>query len=88
MEYYDQAASNAPSGPTETTGADPRPFLEERRGVIQRFDRSYVTKLLSMTRGNVSEAARKAGVSRQALYGLFKRHEIDPRQFARTTSVS
>lgn len=83
MEYFDQAAVKAPVAFPESVGIDPRPFLEERHELIQRFERSYVTKLLSMTRGNVSEAARKAGVSRQALYGLFKRHEIDPRQFAR-----
>ncbi len=65
----------------------PRPFLEERHELIQEFERKYVTRLLTLTRGNVSEAARKAGVSRQALYGLFKRHNIDPRQFSRSSTV-
>ncbi len=65
-----------------------RPFLQERQELIQEFERNYVNKLLLQTRGNVSEAARRAGVSRQALYGLFKRHEIDPRKFSRSMSLS
>lgn len=78
----------APESGAKETEFQPRPFLEERHELIQQFERDYVKRLLTLTHGNVSEAARRAGVSRQALYGLFKRHEIDPRQFSRSASLS
>ena len=60
---------------------DPRPFLELRQELISTFEQGYLKRLLALTRGNVSEAARKAGISRQALYGRFRRRGIDREEF-------
>ncbi len=60
---------------------DPRPFLELRQELISTFEQGYLKRLLALTRGNVSEAARKAGISRQALYGRFRRRGIDREKF-------
>ena len=45
------------------------PFRDER----ERFERAYFTKLLQMTGGNVSEAARLSGIARQNFYTYIKR---------------
>ncbi len=46
-----------------------------------RFDRDYLIKLLQLTEGNVSKAAKLADRNRTELYKLFSRHELDPELF-------
>jgi DNA-binding NtrC family response regulator len=45
-----------------------------REGVIERFEREYLTCVLQQTEGNVSEAARVAGINRATLYRMMQRH--------------
>jgi DNA-binding NtrC family response regulator len=47
-----------------------RPIREERERVVARFERDYLEKLLAAHAGNVSAAARTAGVDRIHLYRL------------------
>ncbi len=44
-------------------------------------ERRYLINLLESTSGKMSEAARRAGVMRPALYRLCKKHDIDPADF-------
>lgn len=53
------------------------PFDEARRG----FEREYLAKLLRMTEGNVSQAARLAKRNRSDFYSLLSRNQIDPAAF-------
>jgi len=53
------------------------PFEEARRA----FEREFFARLLGETRGNVSEAARRAGISRPNLYRRLKEAGIDPGAF-------
>jgi len=46
-----------------------------------RIERLFLRDLLSQTHGNVSEAARRAGMNRYWLMDLIRKHQIDPRQF-------
>ena len=46
-----------------------------------RFERDYLTRLLIMTSGNVSEAARIAERNRTEFYRLLQRHSLDPTLF-------
>jgi two-component system response regulator GlrR len=46
-----------------------------------RFERDYLTQLLSLTGGNVSDAARLAERNRTEFYRLLQRHELDPERF-------
>lgn len=55
------------------------PLSEARAG----FERDYLARLLRMTDGNVSEAARLAGRNRTEFYRLLKRHHLDPGGFKR-----
>lgn len=47
----------------------------------QRIELMFLRDLLSSTRGNVSEAARKAGMNRYWLMELIKKHDLDVNHF-------
>ena len=58
------------------------PSLKEAK---QRFEREYILKLLSITGGNVSQAARLARRNRTEFYKLLHRHKVDPGTFKAMT---
>ena len=47
----------------------------------KQFEREYLTRLLKMTGGNVSQAARLAQRNRTEFYKLLQRHALDPSLF-------
>jgi transcriptional regulator with GAF, ATPase, and Fis domain len=51
-----------------------RPFKEAKESVVERFERAYLTALLEWADGNVSRAARKAGLDRMYLHRLLQRY--------------
>ena len=77
-----------PSGPSSATipaavAPDPRaiyvdrlfdvPFKEARQKALLAFEERYLAHLLGKTNGNVSKAARDAGVDRSYLFSLLRR---------------
>ena len=52
-------------------------FVEARN----QFELNYVRKLLQITKGNVTHAARMAGRNRTEFYKLLSRHELDANDF-------
>ncbi|WP_130831043.1 two-component system response regulator GlrR [[Erwinia] mediterraneensis] len=52
-------------------------FVEARN----QFELNYLRKLLQMTKGNVTNAARLAGRNRTEFYKLLARHELDASDF-------
>jgi len=52
-------------------------FEDARR----RFEREYLTQLLKITDGNVTQAARLAKRNRTEFYKLLGRHQLDPKIF-------
>ena len=50
------------------------PFRIAKDGVIDSFERSYLSQLLEAAGGNMSKAARLAGVDRTTLYRLMEKH--------------
>jgi DNA-binding NtrC family response regulator len=56
-------------------------FKEEKDEVIRRFERDYITTLLTEEQGHVSNAAKRAGLDRKNLWQLMKRHRIDAEGF-------
>ena len=52
-------------------------FVEARN----QFELNYLRKLLQMTKGNVTNAARLAGRNRTEFYKLLARHELDATDF-------
>ncbi len=49
--------------------------------MLDAFEKKFLTELLKINKGRVSLAAQKAGLERQSLYRLLKKHGVDPRQF-------
>ncbi len=47
------------------------------REARERFEREFLERCLAKTRGNVSEAARVCGVSRETLYRLLRKHGLN-----------
>ena len=50
-----------------------RPFHEAKDELVARFEREYLTDLVQRAGGNLSQAARIAGLERKFLYKLLER---------------
>ena len=87
-EYIIRAVS------TEADQQSLLPYHEARRVIVRQFEQQYLTHLLEMTRGNVTEAARLSGLKRTSLYKMFQRYGLNPDEFrsgrssSKTSSVS
>ena len=58
----------------------PKPLKEAKN----QFEKSYISNILSLTGGNVSNAAELAGKYRADFYDLLKKHRLNPSDFKRT----
>jgi DNA-binding NtrC family response regulator len=56
---------------------------ESKRQLITAFERQYLTRLMSASQGNVTQAALTAHKERRELGKLLKKHGINPKDFAR-----
>lgn len=67
----------------QDTAAAPRnqeSFSEARAEIVRRFEHDYLAALLAQHGGNLSEAARAAGLARSHLYRLLERHQLGARE--------
>ena len=82
------------TGPIEVSlqelSHDPDAFPEEwlqkslkeaRKDVLEQFEKSYLTSLLTSTSGRVGEAAKKAGIDTRSLYDKMKKYSLDKKGF-------
>ena len=67
-----EGEASPPAAPDILAGPELPPLHDFR----ERLERQYLETLLDRTRGNVSEASRLAGVSRQHLHKLLTRHGL------------
>jgi len=63
------------SAPTPSSSSG-LPFKEAKERLIEAFEREYLEGLLSRCGGNVSRAAREAGIDRVYLHRLLKRYAL------------
>lgn len=56
-------------------------YKDAKEKVVDDFTRTYVEELLSQAKGNVSEAARRSGLSRVALQKILKRLDVNAGDF-------
>jgi transcriptional regulator of acetoin/glycerol metabolism len=63
--------------------ADPQSLSADREGVLRGADRQYLEQLLRANQGNVARSAQQAGLSRQGLHKLLKKHGVEPVLFRR-----
>ena len=57
-------------------------FKDAKNAAIARFEITYIQKVLKLTNGNVSRAAKIAGKERRAFGKLIKKHHIERMQWA------
>jgi DNA-binding NtrC family response regulator len=69
----DEAAATASATPVAQPGQD---LKSARESWVQTFERQYLQQLLAEHEGNVSAAARAAGIDRRYLYRLLWRHGL------------
>ena len=62
--------------PTQEDDESPTLRRESREAVIETAERKYLEGLLKEHRGNVSQAARHASLSRQGLHKLLSKHDL------------
>jgi DNA-binding NtrC family response regulator len=60
---------------------DPSQYKDAKKKVIDKFNVRFITHALAESGGNVSVAARNAGLERQSLQYLMKKHGIDAGRF-------
>ena len=53
-----------------------RPFRDYKQAMLDHYERVYLDDVMAAARGNVSEAARRSGLSRQHLFTMLKRHGL------------
>lgn len=61
--------------------ASPPNLQTARNAAIRRFEHEYLQQILKQTHGNVTAAARLAGIARQSLQRLMQRHGFRSRDF-------
>jgi DNA-binding NtrC family response regulator len=68
--------ATAPASPVSAST-----YKEQKRQVLDAFERQYIVRLMTEHHGNVTRAARAAGRERRDLGKRLKRLGIDPRSF-------
>ncbi len=53
------------------------PFKSAKRKWLESFEKKYFLDLLSESNGNISSAAKKAGIDRKTIYRIMKKHGLD-----------
>ena len=48
-----------------------------RDQVLTEFEKAYLQRIVRQAKGNMSDAARVAGVDRTTLYRLMQKHDLD-----------
>ncbi len=59
------------------------PYKDQKASVIADFEERYVRTLMRIHQGNVSAAARVAGIDRMSLHKIIERYGLDARDLAR-----
>jgi transcriptional regulator with GAF, ATPase, and Fis domain len=75
-------AATPGAGPAATPASPPAvdlslPFKEAKADLVAAFEHSYVRELLKTHGGNVSAAARQAGIDRMSLHKLINKYHVE-----------
>jgi len=57
------------------------PYKAAKEKILHEFNHNYIGARLSMANGNITRAAKKCNMDRQALQQIMKRFDIDPEPF-------
>jgi DNA-binding NtrC family response regulator len=56
-------------------------YKDAKETTLTQFNHNYIGAMLSMTQGNITQAAKRCAMDRQALQQIMKRYAIDPEKF-------
>jgi len=70
------AKQPAAAGLAEITPLYDQPYKQAKESNLQAFNAAYIGHLLSLNKGNVTQAARACGLERQALQQIMRRYDI------------
>ncbi|MBI2894858.1 MAG: sigma 54-interacting transcriptional regulator [Deltaproteobacteria bacterium] len=62
--------------PLQAAADEPLDFKEARAQILERFEREYIAKALERSGGNISAAARAAGLNRKHVEHLVRKHGL------------
>jgi DNA-binding NtrC family response regulator len=76
----------SPTGAAISDGIRPAdwygtPLSKAREGLIADFERTYLARLLTETKGNVGKTAKLAGIDPRTLYNKMKHYDLEKRTF-------
>ena len=77
-------ATEHPPSLTQERGEQPSEGLRPLKDARDAFERDYLIQVLSMTEGNVSQAAKLAGKYRADFYDLLKKHDLKAHEFKKS----
>ncbi len=81
-EGEDCSQIQCPEHPAKSGGIETQmPYKKAKEEIIRRFSTSYLTELLIRCHGNVTAAAKKSGLERQALQRIMRRYDIRSKDF-------
>jgi DNA-binding NtrC family response regulator len=58
-----------------------RVYKEEKKAVLDQFERAYLSTLLSEESGHISRVAERAGLERKNLWQLMRKHDLKAESF-------
>ena len=61
----------------ELTGTGDASYYDARDLLLSKFDRQFLTRAIAHAGGNLSKAARRAGIDRTTFYRLMERHGLE-----------
>ena len=56
------------------------PYKDAKARLLEEFERRYITALLEKHHGNVSKAARAAGIDRMSIHKILNRRQLTRRK--------
>lgn len=69
------------AGATAVGSVSSSSYTEARNQLLEEFEQRYLTDLLQLTEGNLSEASRRSGIDRSNLRRMLKRHNLNAATF-------
>lgn len=67
--------------PTASKSQTIRTLAEMRKEAVAQYERAYLQSLMTMAHGNISAAAKVAGIHRKNLAHLLKKYDFEARRF-------
>ena len=72
-----EPSENVPDG----TSVNKMPYKDAKEKILNEFNHNYINAALSLTNGNITQAAKMCGLERQALQQIMKRFSIKADKF-------